>query len=417
MLPLAVLKAGGLSNLSEPYLNDKFTVAFLSKDLADHKTLRQVDKLADELNKVVASARRLGIPWEQMVHVRIWEDSSFPVSDLWRSCGLEPDETQFAIMKKQIEELYAISVVSELQMLEQKLKERYPFLLYFPSPSCLSSTEVQLYEGDKFKEEQEFINSFIETLKETINKPLRDVQNHYFFTSESSYSSANCNIWVGRESRDYNLHRDYDVIIHEVGHHLFSQLSSEAVKKNLPERPFANTTLHYLFKPLLAFNEFFADYTAVANGRNMTISVLSPDFSLPEEFKRSFSRKRTLSQFMSDADDAGFQKYFFEECHNILNPTRYFIWRLRLDLDGETADKLVLSAARNWISNFVKVDINEYERVEDQYNPGSFLLIDYPSDIASINLRFLKEIQTAASFLDTEQKVIFNRAVEEVYGQ
>mgnify|MGYP001569599424 CR=1 FL=1 len=104
------------------------------------------------------------------------------------------------------------------------------------------------------------------------------------------------------------------------------------------------------------------------------------------------------------------------EGHNSLNPTRSFLWKLKLALGDDTLDKLVLKAVHNAIYHFYANVVPGHKRIESPSGWGCFLLEGYPTDVRTENLRFLEFLQEAAqSILSAQQQQIFAREAAKVF--
>ena len=92
--------------------------------------------------------------------------------------------------------------------------------------------------------------------------------------------------------------------------------------------------------------------------------------------------------------------------------------QLKHDLDTKTVDSLFLAAAQSLLTEFYDEDVNKYEsHYTNMRGEKVAFLCDYPGDIVSVNLRFLRHLSTAAQDqLTNEQLDVFQKLVGKIYG-
>ena len=412
------LPAEPLTSGQEPIVTKHYTLCLLSGHEIHRDTLRQFAKLNTEIESTVTKAKRQGVKLVDPVHVRLVLDYSFLCRDLWLASGVEPTAELLDEMREEARLNFATINMEELSERRQEQRAKYPFLLGMPGPFATDDSDFDMLEGSWLELEVEMADEQIDDLRNSLDIPYDQLEELLYNISKNAcFSPLNNTIWIPHDE-DKNIHRSFDTVTHEVGHWVFSEMCDEIIGRVRPSENWSPIKRALAAKSLLALNEFFADYTAVSNGNNMNISIHNYG-KLPDEFKRVFSKKRTLEDFLAAAEAAGEDAYYFEEGHNSLNPSRSFVWKLKLALNQQKTDDLVYAAVRKYIEHFFKVEIDEYEHKEDNYfEMGAFWVEDYPQDIMSENMRLLRYLRAAADEqLSNEERQLFDEIGRKIYGR
>ena len=418
LILLSSLAAEPLTSGVEPIVTEHYTLCLLSGQKIHRDTLRQFDKLNTEIGDTVAKAKRHGVALVDPVHVRLVFDYTFLCRDLWLAYGVEPTDELLKDMREEARLNFATMNMEEISERRKEQRKKYPFILRMPEPFAMDDSDFERLQGEWLELEVEMADEQIDELQASLTTPYDKLDGLLYNISKNAcFSPINNTIWIPHDE-EKNIHRSFDTVTHEVGHWVFSEMCDEIISRVRPSEQWSPIKRALAAKAILALNEFFADYTAVSNGNNMNISIHNYG-KLPDEFKRVFSTKRTLEDFLAAAEAAGENAFYFTEGHNSLNPSRSFVWKLKLALNQQKADDLVYAAVRKYIEHFFSVEIDEYEHDEDNhFEKGAFWLVDYPQDIMSENMRLLCFLKKAADEqLQGEERERFDRFGREIYGR
>ena len=421
LLLTSQLFAATLSNGLEPIVEADFTLSYLSSKQIDHKTERALKKVAKEIQEVITKARKHGIQIERKVHVRFLEDVFFPCRDLWLASGVDPSEEAMADLRQRAVRSFEITDYDELIEHRLATDAKYHFLNSFIGCEASSQEALDYYEDEFFCLSPEKAEEAVDKVAATLKEPLGDNLRLYMVPEHHCYVPWSGTVWIPHPKRKRRLHRDLAAITHEVGHHVFASLGEQISKAQTETQSLSILQRCLLEKSLLAYNELFADYSALSSGNNIVLPLhlIFDDGSLPDEVKRYFSKRRTLAEFINEARASGEQAEYYCEGHNSLNPTRSFLWQLKHDLRKDIVDGLFFAATTTLVKEFYQVDVHKYDRSEsDMRGEQIAYLIDYPSDIVSVNLRFLLHLRAAAhKQLDGDKLAIFQKLARETYGE
>ena len=421
LLLTSQLVAATLSNGLEPIVEADFTLSYLSSKQIDHKTERALKKVAKEIQEVITKARKHGIQIERKVHVRFLEDVFFPCRDLWLAAGVDPSDEAIADLRQCAACSFEMTDYVELNEHRFATDAKYHFLTKFIGCEASSQEKLENYEDEIFVMSEDDAKKAIDKLATSLHEPLGDHLRLYMVPEHHCYVPWSATIWIPHPKRKRRLHRDIAAITHEVGHHVFASLGEQIAKSQAKSRSLSILQRCLLEKSLLAYNELFADYSALTSGNNIVLPLhlIFDDGSLPDEVKRYFSKRRTLAEFIAEARASGEQAQYYVEGHNSLNPTRSFLWQLKHDLRKDIVDGLLFAATKTLMTEFYQVDVHKYDRSEsDMRGEQIAYLLDYPADIVSVNLRFLLHLRAAAhKQLDREKLAIFQKLARDTYGE
>ncbi|HOY65665.1 MAG TPA: hypothetical protein PLP29_02190 [Candidatus Ozemobacteraceae bacterium] len=403
-----------LDNGIKPVFGKAFNLALFGSRAATGDEMRSFKKLTDSLRDAEKKVSGWGIPLNRKVRIMLYTDTGFPCSNIWVAAGLTPNDASLDKFSDDNSLLYA--TVSGYEMAHQTdlLNDTW----FFVNPLTLRKK----YAAQPKKITGELLDQVLAMIKEqrvrlgkSLTMPVGENLRDYQVFEDAAFSFPLGVIWVPVR-KPGALHRDLDTIVHEFGHHCFYQMLDGVLHKTNPKKRWTRLQICALAKSMLAVNEFFADYTAVSCGYNIAISIHNYG-KLPDEFKRYFSRERTLAEFMKDAYSSPRMRSMLEEGHNSLNPTRSFVWKLKLAIGTEATDKIVVAAVKANMYRFFAADVNKYKRKAVDWGWGCFALPDYPTDIRTENLRFLGFLQDAADkLLTADQKAKFAAEAAKIYG-
>jgi len=406
-----------LSNGQKCYFGETYTVALLGTRKAGNAEMRSLAKQIEAMRKVEKVMRSWGADTSRKVHIRFYTDTDFPAQDIWRSAGIEPDQKNLDKYEEDVGMVFTSLSGYEYAHMADKLDEDYFFLNLFPD------RVYQKYFVNPKKLTGELLNSALNAVKkerveieQNLAKPMSIQLGKYVIFDSAAYSSDRSVLWVPIKKPDA-LHRYLDTTVHEYGHHIFNSLTREILNKNNPKKKWTGIQIFFASEKLMAVNEFFADYVAVANGYNTNINIHKYG-AVPKDMKRIFSQERTLKSFLEEAHKNKTNKHFLTGGHNSLNPTRSFVWKLRLAIGEQPVNKLVVAAVKEAIHSFFAVDMPKYPKVRlTKRGWGCFTIKNYPVDVETENLRFLKFLQKAADKqLNSQQKEKFAEIASQIFA-
>lgn len=407
-----------LSNGQKAYIGDTYSISLLGTRKAGNDELRSLAKQIEAVRNVEKVMRSWGINVDRQIHIRFYTDTDFPARDMWLSAGIEPTTKALDKYEEDTGMVFTSMSGYEYAHMADQLDDVYFFLnpfpdyikrKYFVNPRALTG---------------ELLNDALSVVKEErvrvekgLDKPVGQQLKDYMIFDSAAYSSDKSVLWVPVTKPDA-LHRYLDTTIHEYGHHIFNLMVKSYLNKNSNKKKWTNIQIFFLCSNILAVNEFFADYVAVANGYSKCINMHKYG-AMPKDMKRVFSQERTLKGYLeeikkSDKDT----RYYLSEGHNSLNPMRSFVWKLRLAIGSKETDKLVVDAVKNAIFNFFSVDMPKYPKVRlTQKGWGCFTIKGYPVDVVTENIRFLTLLQKAADKqLTAEQKKKFTAIASTIFA-
>lgn len=407
-----------LSNGQKAYIGDTYSISLLGTRKAGNDELRSLAKQIEAVRNVEKVMRSWGINVDRQIHIRFYTDTDFPARDMWLSAGIEPTTKALDKYEEDTGMVFTSMSGYEYAHMADQLDDVYFFLnpfpdyikrKYFVNPRALTG---------------ELLNDALSVVKEErvrvekgLDKPVGQQLKDYMIFDSAAYSSDKSVLWVPVTKPDA-LHRYLDTTIHEYGHHIFNLMVKSYLNKNSNKKKWTNIQIFFLCSNILAVNEFFADYVAVANGYSKCINMHNYG-AMPKDMKRVFSQERTLKGYLeeikkSDKDT----RYYLSEGHNSLNPMRSFVWKLRLAIGSKETDKLVVDAVKNAIFNFFSVDMPKYPKVRlTQKGWGCFTIKGYPVDVVTENIRFLTLLQKAADKqLTAEQKKKFTAIASTIFA-
>ncbi|MFZ5953433.1 MAG: hypothetical protein ACOYXC_22210 [Candidatus Rifleibacteriota bacterium] len=407
-----------LSNGQKCFFGDTYTISLLGTRKAGNDELRSFAKQIEALRKVEKVMRSWGVDVERKVHIRFYTDTDFPARDIWLTAGINPTPERLDKYEEDVGMVFTSLSGYEYAQMADKLDEDYFFLNLFPdrvyrkffvNPKQLTGDLLNSALGAVKKERVE--------IEQNLAKPMSLQLGKYVIFDSAAYSSDRSVLWVPVTKPDA-LHRYLDTTIHEYGHHIFNCITREVLNKNNPKKKWTGIQIFVASGNLLAVNEFFADYVAVANGYNKCINMHKYG-ALPKDMKRVFSQERTLKGYL-DQIARGDKKtrYLLSESHNSLNPMRSFVWKLRLAIGALPVDKIVAAATREAIYNYFAVDMPKYPRVRmTDRGWGCFTVKGYPVDVETENMRYLKLLQKAADKqFNTQQKEKFAEIAGKIFA-
>ncbi|MBU1107971.1 MAG: hypothetical protein KKB51_14960 [Candidatus Riflebacteria bacterium] len=407
-----------LSNGQKAYIGDTYSISLLGTRKAGNDELRSLAKQIEAVRKVEKTMRSWGINVDRQIHIRFYTDTDFSARDMWRSAGIEPNVKALDKYEEDTGMVFTSLSGYEYAHMSDDLDDVYFFLnpfpdyikrKYFVNPRALTGALLNDALGA--------VKSERIRIEEGLDKPVGQQLNDYMIFKSAAYSSDKSVLWVPVTKPDA-LHRYLDTTIHEYGHHVFNMMVKAYLNKNNNKKKWTNIQIFYICSNILAVNEFFADYVAVANGYNKCIN-LHKYGAMPKDMKRVFSQERTLKSYLEEIKKGSKDvKYYLSEGHNSLNPMRSFVWKLRFAIGDKETDKLVVTAVQNAISNFFSVDMAKYPRVRlTAKGWGCFTIKGYPIDVTTENLRFLNLMQKAADKqLTSEQKKKFSEVAANVFA-
>lgn len=407
-----------LSNGQKAYIGDTYSISLLGTRKAGNDELRSLAKQIEAVRKVEKTMRSWGINVDQQIHIRFYTDTDFPARDMWLSAGMEPDSKALDKYEEDTGMVFTSLSGYEYAHMSDDLDDLYFFLnpfpdyikrKYFVNPRALT--------GALLNDALAAVKEERTRIEKGLDKPVGQQLNDYMIFKSAAYSSDKSVLWVPVTKPDA-LHRYLDTTIHEYGHHVFNMMVKTYLNKNNNKKKWTNIQIFYICSNLLAVNEFFADYVAVANGYNKCIN-LHKYGAMPKDMKRVFSQERTLASYLEEIKKGDKDvKFYLSEGHNSLNPMRSFVWKLRFAIGDKETDKLVVSAVQSAIGNFFAVDMAKYPRVRlTSKGWGCFTIKGYPVDVTTENLRFLSLLQKAANKqLTSEQKKKFSEVAAQVFA-
>lgn len=403
------------ANGLRPVIGKAFRLSLFGTRTADHNEMRSFAKLADSLAKVEKRFLGWDIPLDRPVRIMLFTDTEFPCRDVWTAAGRTPGAKDLDAYVEDNSLMFATMSGYEMAHYQDTLNEKWFFLNaqklkkeYAAHPKKLDS-ETTTYMVNLVKEQRD-------RLEAGFGKPMREQLRDYRMFEDAAYSFPFGVIWAPILKADA-LHRDLATIVHEFGHHLFYQLVTSVVNNHKSQKNWTRLQLFATNRSLLALNEFFADYAAISNDYPLLISVHNCRKGITEEFKRYFSRERTLAEYLAEVKSASEKnKHTLTEGHNSLNPCRSLVWKLKLALGDDTTDKLVVKAVRTAIHHFYAKVVPGHKRTEAPNGWGCFSLVGYPIDVRTENLRLLEFLQEASkSVLSAPQQQIFAREAAKVF--
>jgi len=407
-----------LSNGHTAYIGDTYTISMLGTRKASHDDIRSLTKQIEAFRKAEKLMRSWGINMDARVHIRFYTDTDFPARDMWLAAGMKPDKAALDAYEENSGLVFCSTSGYEFAHMADKLDDDYFFLnpfpdyikrKYFVNPASI--------KGEVLQEVLDIIKNEKNEIEQGLDKPVGDQLNNYMIFKSAAYSPDKAVLWVP-VTKPGSLHRYLDTTVHEYGHHVFHQITKEILNKNNPKKKWTNIQIFFISSNILAVNEFFADYVSIANGYTKCINLHKYN-DVPQDMKRVYSQDRTLAGYLEEIRKGDKRvKHMLSEGHNSLNPMRSFVWQLRLALNAETVDKLVITAVRQAIRNFFAVDMLKYPRVRlAEKGWGCFTIKGYPVDVTTENLRFLRCLQEAANKqLNAEQKKKFAEIAGKIFA-
>lgn len=406
-----------LSNGQKAYIGETYTISLLGSRKAGNKELRSLAKQIEAVRKVEKSLRSWGIAMDRKVHIRFYTDTDFPARDMWLSAGMTPDQKTLDKYEEDSGLVFCSTSGYEFAHMADALNDDYFFLnpfsdnikrKYFVNPKSI--------KGDLLNQVVDIINKDKKRLQTNLDKPAGQQLRDYMIFKSAAYSSDKSVLWIP-VTKPGALHRYLDTTIHEYGHHAFNVLTKQILNKHNKRKKWTNSQIFHISSNILAVNEFFADYVAVSNGYNKCIN-LHKYGKLPKDMKRVFSQERTLNSYLAEIRKGDRNvRYYLSEGHNSMNPTRSFVWKLKLAIGSKETDKLVVAAVKDSIYNFFAVAVPKYKRVRlTEKGWGCFTIKGYPIDVITENIRFLKLLQKAADKqLNASNKKKFVEIASKIY--
>ncbi len=407
-----------LSNGQKCYFGETYTIALLGTRKAGNDEMRSLAKQIEAVRKVEKVVRAWGADTNRKVHIRFYTDTDFPATDIWRSAGIEPDQKNLDKYEEDVGMVFTSLSGYEYAHMADKLDEDYFFLNLFPD------RVFQKYFVNPKELTGELLNSALGAVKnerveieKNLGEPMSTQLGKYVIFDSAAYSSDRSVLWVPINKPDA-LHRYLDTTIHEYGHHIFNSFTREILNKNNPKKKWTGVQIFFASEKLLAVNEFFADYVAVANGYNTSINIHNYG-AMPKDMKRVFSQERTLKGYLDQISKSDKKtRFYLSEGHNSLNPMRSFVWKLRLAIGEQPVNKIVVAAVKEAIFNFFAVDMPKFPKVRlTKRGWGCFTIKNYPDDVETENLRFMKFLQKAANKqLSSQQKEKFAEIASQIFA-
>lgn len=406
-----------LSNGQQAYIGDTYSIALLGTRKAGNDELRSFAKQVEAVRQAEKVMRSWGINMDRQIHIRFYTDTNFPARDMWLAAGVNPDEKAMNKYEEDASLVFASVSGYEYAHMADKLNDEYYFLKPFPdfinrklfvNPEQITGELLSKCLNEVKKERAR--------IEKNLDNPVKDQLDDYMIFDSAAYSPDKSVLWVPVTKPDA-LHRYLDTTIHEYGHHVFHMMVTSFLNKNNPKKKWTNLQIFFIGTNLLAVNEFFADYVAVANGYSKCINMHKYG-PAPKDMKRVFSQERTLKSYLEEAHKNKDNEYYLTEGHNSLNPMRSFVWKLRLAIGAREVDQLVAEATRNAVVNFFTVDMQKYPRVRLTKNGwGCFTLKGYPVDVVTENIRFLTLMQKVANKkLNAAQQAKFAEIAGQIFA-
>ena len=407
-----------LSNGQKAYIGDTYSISLLGTRKAGNEELRSLAKQITAVRDVEKVVRSWGINVDRQIHIRFYTDTDFPGRDMWLSAGMTPDQKTLDKYEEDCGLVFCSTTGYEYAHMSDQLDDVYFFLNPFPDNVFRKYfVDPKAISGALMNDALARVKEQRMKIEEGLDKPVGGQLNNYMIFKAAAYSSDKSVLWVPVTKPDA-LHRYLDTTIHEYGHHVFHMMVKMFLNKNNPSKKWTNIQLFFVCSNLLAVNEFFADYVAVANGYSKCINMHKYG-AMPKDMKRVFSQERTLKGYLDEiAKSSKDNQYYLSESHNSLNPMRSFVWKLRFAIGDKETDQLVVHAVRNAIINFFTVDLQKYPRVRKTDSGwGCFTVKGYPIDVVTENVRFLKLMQAAADkMLNAQQKQKFAEVAGTIFA-
>ncbi|MFZ2961444.1 MAG: hypothetical protein WA705_31590 [Candidatus Ozemobacteraceae bacterium] len=389
------------------FSNQWFSLTWLSSTPVSGDDARALQGLAPDVDREIRQGHQFGIVITRPVRILVVNDAKFPVRDLWSALDFTPDASFFKNLETALMKQNEEGSIEGLTRYQEELRRTYSLFNDLPLAICIAGLKGEIEATE--------VSDFITRLKASLDRPFGECSSIYGEVNSARYSKIQSAVWVPT-TKSKEFHRYRGVINHEVGHHLFAILFEDVVKKNGLMKTFSMGCLEvlrsYHFLPL---DEFFADSVAVMNGNQLVLSTQGIK-NASDELKRYFSQERTLAEFLEASRDEK-KGGLLGEGHQILNPVRSVLWKLKLKLGTEVAYRLLVETTREWVKSFFLKDVLAYEHKEVAVVPGAFSLKDYPKDVVSVNQNALKLLQGASDkLLTSEQKKTLAEISKNVFG-
>ena len=323
-----------------PVFEKSFHLGILTSYPIQSNDRSAIASFAQILRGVQRRAQQWGVAPNTQVHVMLFTDTEFLCHDLWESAGLSPDATTLDSLEK--ESLTSFSSPSNDQLLValEKMEDKW-FFLNLPTPMQRISDQFAGLNADELSCFQSDIQKSRTKIETSWSQSFGDNLNQYYFFDSAMYCFPVSTIWM-RVKNFRGLASNCGSLLHEYGHHIFYHMVQEVFPKALPGKTWVKKQIEAISSPLLAVNEFFADYNAFTNGHPLLINEFPTLKEIPLELKREFQQQRTLAGYIQNMESSPPQiKAYLAEGHNTLNPCRTLVVYLHFRMIYDLAENLI----------------------------------------------------------------------------
>ena len=416
------LSARTLSNGSVPIIEENYTLAILSGTQVTTAQLNCLNEVHKGVEKLITKAKNMSIELKHPVHIRVVFDTDFLCSDLWATYGIEPDDELFKELLAEMDTNMNSQTLRELSGNQIRQRNLYPTLRTIPGPThfkCFypGGPDLDSLTTEEIDRYSELGKGYLEKLFANLDKPFSDFETTMggFYSLGGAHGLDDTKIWSARWTT-LSEEVENKCLLQKVAYWIFDHLCEQTIKKLVKEDFTTIQRQRAITHHLEPLRELFSDY--LLDGHPSFLVPFDSTFVHPYSEAAPLPKHDTLQDYIEGSEWAT-NDWLYEEWYAVLVPARLFLVKFGDETSPETQRRLMMETFRRHIAHFFSEEVNHYERYESFFaDEGDyFQLLDYPTDILTTNLGFLRSMKEASKgVLRPVEQQVFSGLIEKVYA-